>query len=544
VESLIKLDAWPDPREPGSDTSDPYGISFDSSDSGPANESKLCNGFCPGQYLDLVDCDRKGLNRLKTAFQIENCAAALIPENLPAVEDKIRKVAGSTVFTFFRGAAAFFDYNMMCEDRNFTLNKMMMPNVYSNGDCHPENYGTLVMASNNIVKRTSTGDLVWGINDFDQSFLTPFEWDVKRGAVGFALGIKDRGWNLADVAKVSYAFIDEYVQTVMARKDCMYLNTERFTEGGDYVRRNATLIGDLIAKARAMDDPRASKQWLEDKMSIDIANNRFLYSKDRGITPLPDSVIPEFQASIDAWLYHGVAALAKYPNVGSFYKVLSVARKDGSGTGSVGLNRFYILIKGKFQEEFGQIVLEMKQEVNSVLEVFFRYSYTKSQEGKRAVNNMRNAWPYADLFYGWTTYGDDAYIVSEKSKHMMSVDISKLSKDSYTDYARFSGRALAFYHIRSRCPNWQCELDAWSAVDTEICHNIQGYLHREGPAQFVERIYRFASHEYARQNNAFELLNRFVQHRVEHGSSPLDVLLGQQRPANCLDPVDDSEAHW
>jgi uncharacterized protein (DUF2252 family) len=117
------------------------------------------------------------------------------------VAAKIEKLAESTVFVFFRGAAAFFDYNMMCADTNFTFKKSEMPRVYSNGDCHPENFGVMVESSNNVQPKSSgTGDLVWGVNDFDQSFLAPFSWDLKRGAKGvqFAeLGLKswaERRW--------------------------------------------------------------------------------------------------------------------------------------------------------------------------------------------------------------------------------------------------------------------------------------------------------------------------------------------------------------
>lgn len=39
--------------------------------------------------------------------------------------------------------------------------------VVSNGDCHPENFGNTLLAN---------GNLVFGVNDFDQAFRAPFTW--------------------------------------------------------------------------------------------------------------------------------------------------------------------------------------------------------------------------------------------------------------------------------------------------------------------------------------------------------------------------------
>jgi len=74
----------------------------------------LCNGWCSNKYLTTGECTHTGIDRLRTAFQVENCAAALQrPENLEMVNQKIEKIANDTPFTFFRGAAALFDFNMM-----------------------------------------------------------------------------------------------------------------------------------------------------------------------------------------------------------------------------------------------------------------------------------------------------------------------------------------------------------------------------------------------------------------------------------------------
>jgi hypothetical protein len=228
--------------------------------------------------------------------------------------------------------------------------------------------------------------------------------------------------------------------------------------------------------------------------------------------------------------FHGVSALAIFPNDGEFYKVKAVAIKLGSGTGSIGLNRFRVLIGGRYNKgKYGRIVLEMKQEVNSMLQKFFRYQYTSSQEGKRAVDSEKSAYPYANIFFGWTTFRDQPYIVHEKSKHHVSADISSMTPEQFLSYAMASGQSLAHYHMRARCADEVCGLDDFAAVDKETCQQLATYIdgfkgagpHGEhfGPTGLVVMVTDFANQEAIRQIDAWQRLKDMVKElKAEHKS--------------------------
>ena len=136
----------------------------------------MCKNYEEYQQLSNLDCTNKTLlQRLKLALIMENCAVAVRSvNNARMVAQKIRKLADNNQFVFFRGVAGLFDYNMMCseEPETYLNDKTNIPKVLSNGDCHPENFGVMVQAND---------DLVWGVNDFDQGFNAPFTWDIKRG---------------------------------------------------------------------------------------------------------------------------------------------------------------------------------------------------------------------------------------------------------------------------------------------------------------------------------------------------------------------------
>ena len=75
------------------------------------------------------------------------------------------------------------------------------------GDAHLSNFGIFAAPDRN---------LVFSINDFDETLPGPFEWDVKRLAASFAVAGRDRGFKEAIRRSVVMAAVREYRQA-MAR---------------------------------------------------------------------------------------------------------------------------------------------------------------------------------------------------------------------------------------------------------------------------------------------------------------------------------------
>jgi len=494
----------------------------------PPLPQKICAGWCPPRISALdrvvrnIDCTSHNIQEhLRAALQMENCASAIQSEqNAREVETKLLKLAENDAFTFFRGAAGFFNVDLMCMDPNFVGKKREMPRVVSNGDAHPENFGTQVMVN---------GKLMWGVNDFDQSFPTPFSWDLKRGATGMQVACRARGWNDV-VCKASVnAFVGAYMD-IAARHNISNIyvsNQDRYVEGSR-ASDAAPLLVNVFKRARKAETDEEVLRWLRDDLNVDTERDRFF--ETAVTTPLPDEVVPEFQAAIEAYLFHGVPAVVMYP-FGEFWKVLAVAKRKGSGTGSIGLNRFYVLLRGKKSTYGGRIVVEMKQEVHSLLESFFRFKITLSEQGKRAVDAERGAYPYTNPFYGWTIYKDHAYVIREKSKHEKSIRLSDLTAEEYLDFSVLCGRALAMYHFKMRCDDHYCNLDDVAAVDRETWSSVAEYIQDYGPEAFRSMVTSFAFRETERQIEAWDWLRTTVRQTKARGESPL-WLLNFQLPGN------------
>ena len=89
-------------------------------------------------------------------------------------------------FTFYRGAAL-----IMASDLSTTPRSGL--NVQACGDAHLSNFGVFASAERN---------LVFDLNDFDETLPGPWEWDVKRLAASLAIAGRDRGFSDKERADV------------------------------------------------------------------------------------------------------------------------------------------------------------------------------------------------------------------------------------------------------------------------------------------------------------------------------------------------------
>lgn len=94
-----------------------------------------------------------------------------------AFRRKFRKMAASP-FAFYRGSAALFYADQLGDFADDRFLDGRTSRVWIHGDLHAENFGTYMNAS---------GQLVFNVNDFDEAYVGPFTWDLRRLAASVAL---------------------------------------------------------------------------------------------------------------------------------------------------------------------------------------------------------------------------------------------------------------------------------------------------------------------------------------------------------------------
>ncbi|MCB0192905.1 MAG: DUF2252 family protein [Anaerolineae bacterium] len=366
------------------------------------------------------------------------------PEGAQAKFDKLAKSA----FKFFRGTALLYY-------RDYAGTDGHLPTVLTIGDVHPENFGVMPNAD---------GTPFFGANDFDEAHFAPYTWDVKRGAVGFYIVAKENGLSKKKRRKVVKSFVKGYIEGLVefARDDREKWHQYR-------IDNSPKMIKELLESARS-----ERKEFLEEM--IDIEKGEFIPTDE--IVPRSRDV-KKFQKIIDK--YSKDNGLTENGKAGHF-KVKDVAIKKDSGTASLGLDRYFVLIDGPTDDNVDDVVLEIKQARKSALYGLVPDSSIESEgEADRIVESHDIHLVAGDPYYGNITIDDQSFLIKERSPFKDGVDVDDLDYDGLKEYARICGKTLSQTHARSDEDTGVMEGDA----EKRILATIQ-------PDLFIADVTRFA----------------------------------------------------
>ncbi|MDX2149102.1 MAG: DUF2252 family protein [Bryobacteraceae bacterium] len=402
------------------------------------------------------------------------------PEGTQAKFDKLAR----SPFTFFRGTALLWYRDLAGTDG-------YLPTVFVVGDVHPENFG---------VSANENGAPFFGINDFDEAYFAPFSWDVKRCATGFNLVARERGIHKPARKKLVKGFVEGYLRGLreFARND-----RERWHEMR--ADNSPPLIRGLIESVQT-----SRRDFLASM--IDFEKGRFHPSGD---------VIPhskhrsEFQKVIDE--YCRVLDLGEEAR-GAHFKVKDVAVKTGSGTASLGLDRYLVLIDGETKDPTDDVLLEIKQSRRSALHGLTppvpedQQAKAPAPQGNGTKRSRKNRSPRAasgaadrvvyakrihlsggDPYYGEVSMGGESFLVRELSPYKGRLDLKTLSSTELGEYADICGVTLAQVHARSDEDTGVMRGQA----ETRILQSIRPALFCGDIARFAEHAARRVEHDYA-----------------------------------------------
>lgn len=254
---------------------------------------------------------------------IRQANAGRDPERLAM---KYSKMAQSP-FVFLRGACHLF-YGALPDSPALTE----APLAWACGDLHFENFGSY-KGDNRLV--------YFDINDFDEAALAPATWDLLRLLTSIRCGADELRISPEEVLTVSQSCLTAYRQALLRGKP---LWVEAETADG--------LIKDLFDNLQTLKrhDYLAKRTTLKD-------GQRSL--KLDGIKALPASA--EQKRRVAHFMKQFAAA---QPDPG-FFDVLDIGRRI-AGTGSLGVERFVILVNGKGSPDSNYLI-DLKESRPSAL---------------------------------------------------------------------------------------------------------------------------------------------------------------------------------
>ncbi len=361
-------------------------------------------------------------------------------------------------FTFFRGAAL-----IMASDLSTTPRSDIT--VQACGDAHLSNFGVFASAERN---------LVFDLNDFDETLPGPWEWDVKRLAASLAIAGRDRGFSDKERADVVLETAGAY-RTEMAKLagmrdlDVWYarmdiekvlaeigddLNLTKPKGAGKGGAKGLSKVKARADKALAKAKTRDSMQALEKLTEVVDGETRFV-SDPPLLVPI-EELFPEEQGTALTESFHEMfrgyrsTLQSDRQHLLEQYRFVSIARKV-VGVGSVGTRAWVILLVGS--DGTDPLLLQAKEAQASVLEEFVGAS-TYVNQGERVVAGQHLMQASSDIFLGWErANGLDGvqrdFYLRQLRDWKGSADTDQMVPTGMAIYGRLCGWTLARAHARS-----------------------------------------------------------------------------------------------
>jgi uncharacterized protein (DUF2252 family) len=298
---------------------------------------------------------------------------------------------------------------------------------------------------------TQERNLVFGMNDFDETLSGPWEWDVKRLAASVAVGSRELGFKDSQGRDAAVDAVRSYRERLSQFAELGNLELWYTSIGAEAILGGLTpdvrvRAEQMMAKARS----RTNLQVLDKTTELIDGDFRIVESPPLIVRP-PDTGRP-IEAILEEWLDGYRSTLANdRRRLLDRYRIVDAVRKV-VGVGSVGTRCFVVLLRG--EDERDPLFLQVKEATASVLEPHVgrgRHAY----HGRRVVEGQRLIQPAPDIFLGWGRIsgprGTFDYYVRQLRDMKGSVEFvpGRTRLAGLTQYAALCGWALALAHARS-----------------------------------------------------------------------------------------------
>lgn len=402
--------------------------------------------------------------------------------------DKYCKMS-TTAFSFYRGTNHLF-WNDLAADERLQNFGSPTTQTWIQGDLHAYNYGSFDNAD---------GDVVYALNDFDESMISDYQFDLWRMATSLVL-----------LARTN--------DNLSKRRQREML--DRFTEA--YLDAMGDYRGNRDEVDRVFDEDETSGLLsdflddVEDDASREEALDSWTYTTGVGMRFFDLS--NERIEPVSLWLHEKLqSGIADYrlttpapARDASYFQVKDIARRVKAGTGSLGTPRFYVLIEGPSLSTGDDRILDVKRQSKPTPYLFLNdaareaYDLAFADDAERHTAAMRALVYRADPLSGWLSILGTPYSVRERSIFKESFPANDLDRSS--DYKRMAeqwGLILATAHARADRDYDQALVD-WS-IDREIDELTDG-KHGRFRSQIREVAFDYADQVEADYDEFLDLL--------------------------------------
>jgi uncharacterized protein (DUF2252 family) len=348
-------------------------------------------------------------------------------------------------FAFFRGMAA-----IMAADLAGTAVSGLQ--VQLCGDAHLSNFGVFASAERN---------LIFDVNDFDETLPGPWEWDVKRLATSIEVAGRDRAADPVarqQAVAGTVAAYREAMRDFAGRRqlDLWYSTMDEAAIRSRFIaesgQKRAPALERALTKSRSKDHMKALR-----KLTTVIDGQPQIVADPPLLIPLRDIVTEDGTPAdldvADIYTRYRHSLQEDRRHLLEQFRYVDTARKV-VGVGSVGTRCWVVLLVGR--DNLDPLFLQIKEAQDSVLAPFAGKSSYVNQ-GQRVVVGQRLIQASSDIFLGWIrivaldgNFRD--FYVRQLWDWKGSVDTAALTPSNLAVYGRLCAWTLARGHARSGDP--------------------------------------------------------------------------------------------
>jgi len=356
-----------------------------------------------------------------------------LPELIPLRYGRM----SATPFTFLRGAAAVMASDLAAGARTDLWVELC-------GDAHLGNFRWY---------HAPDRELVFDLNDFDETLPGPFEWDVKRLAASVTVSARNNGFSGKEARAATRSAMRCYREFVAETSELSPLDLYyyRFESEAalDHIqshgKKHRKWKEEVLSKATRKNSLRAF-----DKLTDVVDGHRVIVPDPPRVVRIDEELAAAESGAVTAFFerYRETLPFETRVLIDRF-SLVDVARKV-VGVGSVGTRCLIVLLEAG---DGTPLFLQFKQAVASVLEPYLGASVFE-QSGQRVVEGQRLIQATSDVLLGWARWQDEEnqpidFYFRQLWDGKGKIDVDQLGPKRMTAFAGICGKTLAFSHARS-----------------------------------------------------------------------------------------------
>jgi uncharacterized protein (DUF2252 family) len=364
------------------------------------------------------------------------------------VRHKVDAMAKSP-FAFFRGAFHLFSADVV----NSIGGPMPLPESFPEwdivGDLHCDNYGTF-KAADEVIH--------YDVNDFDETTTGRIDFDICRLATSLFLAAREpEGSELKSSVAVVVTVAQAYAQAMQ----------HQFNKG----KGHAEVIDEKTPSGCAVIDDLVRTMWATKRTDY---IHKLTHKTDGGrkfiLSEKYFRVTDAERERVNRLLTDYLKRHGK-PEGDAFWTVEDIAGRI-AGVGSLGRDRFAVLLKGKGDADAHNVVMELKEAQPSGYDLARKRPAKLAARAEYVITMQAKSQAASSPFLGYATDGGASFQIRQLGPHDNRVDSGSQKPAVLEGLAQIQAKILARVHARAAA-----RAGGPTALPAELA-DVDGFAHR------------------------------------------------------------------